>query len=522
MSSPAIRESDFYAHQIPPASRLIPGVAARYATVRRKKPQSVKWDRQYWVEEEAQEPVAGPDESPRGLGILEAILPTPANERERHHLIMSAAADFLWAALSLGIVTTVLRHSGVIPASVQLSRHLLYGALLTLLGYSEGLYRRDTPQELQAVILGKVLAWTTILTAVAFYSNVPASGFDIAASAPFLYFGLLGRRNWKGRKDARTPERRHVLIVGAGNDGQALANQLVHQSDRVVVCGFLDDQKPIGGDVLGRTADLARIARAVFADEVVLAGVGADNGRRIVREAHRNRLDVRVVPEAFGLQPLGIEHRGNTILLTLHEERIPGASLLIKRLADVLVAALMLAVSSPLLAVIALLIKLDSRGPVLYRASRMGKKGQQFLCYKFRTMVADADKQKEQLRLENEREGATFKIAGDPRITRLGRFLRRYSLDELPQLINVFKGEMSLVGPRPHPLDDCAHYALADLRRLDVVPGLTGLWQVSARSDPSFEKNMALDLEYIERWNLWMDLKILWQTVRVVVQGTGA
>ena len=523
MSSPAIRESDFYAHQIPPASRLIPGVAARYDTGRRKKPQSVKWDRHYWVEEDAQELPTVPDVGPRGLGILEAILPTPAGERERHRLLRSVAADFLCATLSLEIVTGVLQHSGVTAASaLQLSRHLLYGALLTLLGYSEGLYRQDTPRELQTVILGKVLAWTTILAAVVLYPNIPAAAFEIAACAPLLYFGLLGRRNWSRRKDKRTRERRHVLIVGAGKTGQALANQLVYQNDSVAVCGFLDDQEPVGGDVLGGTADLARVARAVFADEVVLAGVEADIARRTVREAHRNRLDVKIFPEAFGLNPLGVEHCGIATLLTLHEERIPGASLLIKRVADVLISALMLTMSSPLLAVIGLLIKLDSRGPVLYRAARLGKKGQQFLCYKFRTMVVDADQQKQALRKENEREGATFKITGDPRITRLGRFLRRYSLDELPQLINVIKGEMSLVGPRPHPLDDCARYTLADLRRLDVVPGLTGLWQVSARSDPSFERNIALDLEYIERWDLWMDLKILWQTMRVVVQGTGA
>ena len=137
-------------------------------------------------------------------------------------------------------------------------------------------------------------------------------------------------------------------------------------------------------------------------------------------------------------------------------------------------------------------------------------------------MVTEADKLKAQLRASNEREGPFFKIADDPRITRVGRFLRRYSLDEIPQLWNVLRGEMSLVGPRPHPLDDFEHYNLEDLRRLDVTPGITGLWQVTARRDPSFERNMALDLEYIEDWNLWMDLRILYRTVSVVLQGSGA
>ena len=137
-------------------------------------------------------------------------------------------------------------------------------------------------------------------------------------------------------------------------------------------------------------------------------------------------------------------------------------------------------------------------------------------------MIHNADAMKAGLRSENEREGPFFKIVRDPRITRLGRILRRYSLDELPQLWNVLTGEMSLVGPRPHPLDDCQFYLPQDLRRLDVTPGITGLWQVTARRDPSFQRNMALDLEYIERWSLTMDMRILYKTIFVVLQGTGA
>ena len=137
-------------------------------------------------------------------------------------------------------------------------------------------------------------------------------------------------------------------------------------------------------------------------------------------------------------------------------------------------------------------------------------------------MVANADALKDELRHLNERQGPFFKIGNDPRLTRVGRFLRKYSLDELPQLWNVLKGEMSLVGPRPHPVDDYEQYTLEHLRRLDVTPGITGLWQVSARHDPSFEKNMALDLEYIESWGPWLDLKILLRTVPAVFKGSGS
>jgi len=137
-------------------------------------------------------------------------------------------------------------------------------------------------------------------------------------------------------------------------------------------------------------------------------------------------------------------------------------------------------------------------------------------------MVADADEKKRELLLRNERRGAFFKIQDDPRITRAGHFLRRYSLDELPQLWNVLRGEMSLVGPRPHPLDDFARYRIQDLKRLRAVPGLTGLWQVTARQDPSFERNLMLDREYIEHWSLTGDFRILLQTVAAVLQGSGS
>jgi lipopolysaccharide/colanic/teichoic acid biosynthesis glycosyltransferase len=174
------------------------------------------------------------------------------------------------------------------------------------------------------------------------------------------------------------------------------------------------------------------------------------------------------------------------------------------------------------MALIALLIRLDSPGPVFYTAERAGAKGRRFRCYKFRSMVTNADHLKDDLRARNQREGPIFKIVGDPRITRIGRFLRRYSLDELPQLWNVLRGEMSLVGPRPHPVDEVNHYELHHYRRLDVKPGITGLWQITARHSPSFDLNMHLDLTYIENWSLRLDLRILLSTARVLFVAEGA
>jgi exopolysaccharide biosynthesis polyprenyl glycosylphosphotransferase len=271
--------------------------------------------------------------------------------------------------------------------------------------------------------------------------------------------------------------------------------------------------------------DLARIVRTDFVDEIILTTPQhPDVARRVIREARRNQIDVKVVPDLFGFEPddpLVFEKFGSIPVLTLRQERMPVFSLFLKRVVDTVTAAVALVFTAPLLTIIALVIKLESPGSVLYQAQRVGLKGRHFRCYKFRTMSTGADKLKERLRAQNERQGPFFKMADDPRITRAGRFLRRYSLDELPQLWNVVRGEMSLVGPRPHPLDDFERYDLGDLQRLDVPPGLTRLWQVTARRDPSFERGLALDLEYIRSWTLWRDFQILYKTVSVVLHGSG-
>jgi lipopolysaccharide/colanic/teichoic acid biosynthesis glycosyltransferase len=179
-------------------------------------------------------------------------------------------------------------------------------------------------------------------------------------------------------------------------------------------------------------------------------------------------------------------------------------------------------VLAPVMLGIAISIMLDSKGSIFYKAQRIGRKGRTFACYKFRTMVPDAERRKAALEHMNERRGILFKIAKDPRITKVGAILRKYSLDELPQFYNVLKGDMSLVGPRPPMAAEVKQYDLAHLRRLDVLPGITGLWQVEARQDPSFDSYISLDTAYVENWNLMMDLRILARTVGVVLSGTGS
>jgi exopolysaccharide biosynthesis polyprenyl glycosylphosphotransferase len=311
--------------------------------------------------------------------------------------------------------------------------------------------------------------------------------------------------------------------VGAGQLGRDLASKLAQvRSRRYVVCGFLDGES--GTDVIGRPQDFTEIARRYFVDEVILTiSPESESAQKIIRATRSNQIDLRIVPQipGFKSETVSFERLAGIPVLTFCEEPIPALGLTLKRTLDVAISALALLFVSPLLCAIAAAVKLDSPGPVLYLARRLGRKGRQFVCFKFRTMVADADHFKAKLRDRNERQGAFFKITDDPRITSVGKILRRYSLDELPQLLNVLRGEMSLVGPRPHPVDDFERYQLEDLQRLEVTPGITGLWQVTARSDPSFERGMMLDREYICNWNLWMDFRILCKTALVVLRGEG-
>jgi exopolysaccharide biosynthesis polyprenyl glycosylphosphotransferase len=216
-----------------------------------------------------------------------------------------------------------------------------------------------------------------------------------------------------------------------------------------------------------------------------------------------------------------IEYVGQFPTIPLHRGQVHEVKLLLKRAVDVVFSSLALVFVSPLLAAVAIAIKLDSPGPVFYLSERIGKKGLVFRCIKFRTMARDAERRRASVMHLNERRGVLFKISDDPRITRLGRFLRKYSLDELPQFFNVLRGDMSVVGPRPPIGSEVNEYKLSHLRRLDVTPGITGLWQVQARQDPSFDSYISLDVTYIENWSIWLDLQIILRTIGVVFAGTG-
>jgi exopolysaccharide biosynthesis polyprenyl glycosylphosphotransferase len=405
----------------------------------------------------------------------------------------------------------------------------IFAVLVTLFGLREGLYIRagdPSPAGVAPALAGSILFAMVLVFIAAWDGMRPLAAARIFASS-LAGLALLRRLRqvvWKRRR--RETEARNILIIGGGPVARSIARALRNDPlHRAIVCGFVDDNQPLSPVVLGRLADLDWLARAEFIDEVILALPGQPAQTREAAEAaFRNHLDIRAVPDLPpGPWPdSGIDRIGEVPVVTLHREPLPSAALFLKRFLDVTGATFGLVLASPLMAIVALLIRLDSPGPVFYCAERTGAKGRRFRCYKFRSMVTDAAQLKEDLRARNQRQGPIFKIDDDPRVTRIGRTIRRYSLDELPQLWNVLCGEMSLVGPGPHPVDEVNHYELHQFRRLDVKPGITGLWQISARDCPSFELNMHLDLTYIENWSLRLDLRILANTIRVLFAPEGA
>ena len=515
-------------------ARLIPGGAPAIQRAGKKPARSVRAVE--FAAEKVSEISAVPASLPGNALVL--LVPRPLQSRMALSWLRSTAADFALVGLNwlligaLGVPFPKVRQFEAVagaPASL-LGIAVLHASLITLMGYTEGLYAGSSALRGQARILGKCVFWATVVLCFAYgLQGAPWGSSCMFGGAGLLHFGALWAWRWQKARQRQAErsggEVRNVLIVGAGAVGRRVASHVeAHPEAGRRVYGFLDNERPLGNGVVGRVGDLGRLARTRFVDEVILAAPHNRNlTLQVLREARRLRLDVEMVPELFGCKPAGneVERVGDLPVICLHAERLPAVGLAFKRLVDVVGALFALSLLSPLLAVISGLIRLDSRGPVLYSALRAGRKARPFRCYKFRTMVNNADELKNNLRRQNQRSGPFFKIPDDPRITRLGRLLRRYSLDELPQLWNVLKGDMSLVGPRPHPLDDFAAYEIEHLSRLDVTPGITGLWQVIARRDPSFQRGMELDREYIRTWSLGTDMRILLRTVLAVVQGSG-
>lgn len=326
---------------------------------------------------------------------------------------------------------------------------------------------------------------------------------------------------------------RRVLIVGANEEGRAVAAQLrASPTAGVEVVGFVDPALSSGTDidgvpVVGNPERLGSLVRRLKVEELIVIPTALEREGllAIYRDwGSESKVRVNLSSGLYELFTTGVQVRevGFIPLVSLNRMRITGMDALMKGILDYVGAVVGLALLWPVFLLIAVLVRLDSAGPVIHRRRVVGLHGREFDAYKFRTMIPDADAYLEahpELREEWERTG---KIQDDPRVTRVGRFLRRYSLDELPQLVNVLKGEMSLVGPRMITPEELFHFGRWRHNLLTVKPGLTGLWQVNGRADLAYEERVRLDMRYIRNYTIWVDLKLLFGTFLAVVQGRGA
>jgi exopolysaccharide biosynthesis polyprenyl glycosylphosphotransferase len=468
---------------------------------------------------------------------------TPAHSRAERLLPVVSGACLVTADIALVVAAFLLAHwvRFIAPddeaAALSLEQYARMGlivSLLTALMFAfHGLYDEDHriqpwPARLHITVSAVSTALILAVTISFFLGDQRFSRLWFAAGWAFAVAGLLLWRTLAQRlctlaRDALAPANR-VLVVGANPLGEQLAVEL---AERYHVVGYVDNGSDLAGDgavpLLGPIAQLERLVHAHAVDELVIA-LPVDRREQVTRliaRGFRRRVRVKfppdlgeLLPRRFELQHLG----GRSYIGFAPVARVSW----IKRVADLIMGSFILLALAPLLAAIAVAIRLESPGPIFYRQRRVGKDGRHFWMFKFRSMHRDADRIRDLLLQENEATGPLFKIRRDPRVTRVGRVLRRLSLDELPQLFNVIRGEMSLVGPRPPIPSEVEQYEDWQVGRLRAVPGMTGLWQVSGRSEVPFQDMVRLDLHYIRNWSLWLDLEILARTVPAVLTNRGA
>jgi exopolysaccharide biosynthesis polyprenyl glycosylphosphotransferase len=408
----------------------------------------------------------------------------------------------------------------------------LVAAATGILFATHGLFDLQQPQTWSARTRGIVSSISTalVLAVAASYflgeqafSRLWLSTGWLASVAILIGWHTLVPRVYTWIRDALAlPDR--VLIVGANRLGQELAAEL--QGEFHVV-GYIDNGSELERSpnlpLLGPIAQLEHLVQAYGVNEVVIA---LPTNRReqvtqIVNRGFHRPVTIKFLPELGELLPqrFDVQEFGGRRYIGF----APAASVSwIKRVVDLAATSVGLLLISPVLLAVAIAIKLDSPGPVFYRQIRVGKNGRHFGMYKFRSMIVNADHRLSELREKNEASGPLFKMKDDPRVTRVGKFIRRWSLDELPQLFNVMRGDMSLVGPRPPIPAEVQEYEEWQLGRLRAVPGLTGLWQVSGRSEVPFHDMVRLDLHYIRNWSIGLDIEILLRTIPAVLTNRGA
>ena len=343
-------------------------------------------------------------------------------------------------------------------------------------------------------------------------------------------FAIRRAIHWvRGKGRFMTP----VLIVGANEEGQAIAQQLKgNPKAGIRIVGFADNKLKPKNDtvmnlpVLGVVDSVAALVRQYDIQEVIIAStaISRNNLLDLFQALDATNVPVRLSSGLYELITTGLEVQefGNVPLLSVNKVRLTGADMVLKRILDIVGATVGLLISLPIMVIIALAVKLDSPGPIFYRRRVIGVGGKPFDAFKFRSMIVDADELLIRDRKLNLQFQANYKLKDDPRITRVGQFLRDKSLDELPQLFNVLLGQMSLVGPRMITEPERDRYGKWGMNLGTVKPGITGLWQVSGRSDVSYDERVKLDMHYIRNYTIWLDLYLLWQTIPAVLKRRGA
>jgi len=396
--------------------------------------------------------------------------------------------------------------------------------------------RREMMEGFEITLLIRSVLFASLVIVVALYiwrlQEFPRSILFVGTCFIMLFLSLwrIFKRWFVEYLVAQGYNNTNVLIVGAGKVGRNLVAEFNNRPGLGLrTIGFLDDFKDKGSkeegvEIVGKLTDFVDICRKEFVQRVYITiHHDSDVFLDLLEQAKELGVGVRVVPQGYELMSGDlVKYNIGIIPILEYREAAPLRILIRKRLFDLGVTLCSLPIVLPIFIIIGVLIKLDSKGPIFYISKRYGRTGQIFNFIKFRSMHSDAHKKLDELIDKNEVDGPIFKMKDDPRITRVGRWLRKYSLDELPQLINVLKGDMSLVGPRPLPIEQIRKEDLRQLRRLEVRPGITGLWQIRGRSDISFKRLLRWDIWYIGNWSFWLDLNILVQTVPVVIKGKGA
>jgi exopolysaccharide biosynthesis polyprenyl glycosylphosphotransferase len=471
-------------------------------------------------------------------GRLDRTTAGSASTWTKDYLRKAAVADLGCAAVGVFMAAQIRFGSDVTATylALSLTLPLLWVAVLWLAGGYDARFIGTGSEEFRKVLAAGV----SLTAAVAIFSyavNIELSRTYVVIALPSVTaLDLAVRYRIRKRLHRRRTAGQCLMNVVAVGHELAVANLVTelhrdryHGMTVVGACvirpGECDDV--VGVPVYGGLDDVIAAVEALAADTVAVLACPEMDGvklRSLAWELEKTGTDLCLSPALLDVAGPRTTIRPTAGLTLLHVDhpQLTGPRLVVKGLFDRCVAAVALILLAPVLATLAAVIRLSDRGPALFTQTRVGKNGHVFRIYKFRTMVADAEQRRVQLLASNDSDGVLFKLRRDPRVTAVGVHLRRWSIDELPQLLNVFLGHMSLVGPRPALPDEAQEYAEHVRRRLVVKPGLTGLWQVNGRSDLSWDESVRLDLRYVENWSFALDLQILWKTISAIVRGSGA